>query len=94
VGPPSSIGRQGADLELEASGEGLTDEVLEQLRAEHFVLGFERRNDVVRIRCTRERRTSIGPELVRRGVLLESLSARETSLEDAFLSLIREGSAT
>ncbi|HEY6912075.1 MAG TPA: ABC transporter ATP-binding protein [Myxococcales bacterium] len=93
AGSPASLAQRSGNLELEATGVGLTDEILERLRSEQLVLGFDRQKDVVRIRCTQEHRTSIGPELVRRGVLLESLSLREGSLEDAFLSLIRDGGA-
>ena len=87
-GRPDELGSRSRDVEVDVTGAGLTEALLEELRAEAVILGFTLSGGRARVTCTPERRASLGTELVKRGVTLEELHTVRASLEDAFLSIV------
>jgi ABC-2 type transport system ATP-binding protein len=96
-GPPDRLGQkngahaEAAPVELEITGEGLSEALLERLRAEELVLDYRLNGRVALVTCTPTAAARVGTELVKAGVLLEQLRKTGRSLEDAVLAVMRDG---
>ena len=89
VGAPGELAGGRALDEVEVSGPGLTDELLDGLQRDGVIASFTRTGAAARVRCAKDQRSRLGVELVQRGVALEELHTVRASLEDAFLALMQ-----
>jgi ABC-2 type transport system ATP-binding protein len=76
------------DVEVAVKGSGLSESVLRDMERERIIVSYEAGETTAKITCPRKGRERLGPELVRRGVVIEELHTIEKSLEDSFLSLM------
>jgi ABC-2 type transport system ATP-binding protein len=89
TGAPSELARGSSDIEVEITGAGLSDEVLSAMSREQLVLSYSLQGGHARVTCTPEARPRLAAELMRRGVVIEEVHTKRTSLEEAFLALVR-----
>ena len=93
VGAPSELIERSGDIEVEISGAGLSVDLLRAMTRERLLVSYSFEGALARLICTREVRPRLVAELARRGVLVEEARTKRTSLEDAFLELVRSGEA-
>ena len=91
AGSPEGIGANGKLLEVEVTGNGLSREILEQLRSAGLISSFQLNGGSARIACEREHCARVNSELVRRGVAVEEFRKLRGSLEEVFLTLFARG---
>jgi ABC-2 type transport system ATP-binding protein len=80
-----------ADVEVAVSGAGIDEALLQAMQSAGAIVSFAldaRRSATARVRCSQERRTRLGNDLVGRGVVLEDLTTIRASLEDTFVALV------
>ena len=89
-GAPGALGTESPadDVEVAVKGSGLSESVLRDMERERIIVSYKAGEITAKITCPRNGRERLGPELVRRGVLIEELHTIEKSLEDSFLSLM------
>ena len=87
TGAPDVLRSAGSDVhEVIAAGEGLDEVTLGALANEGALLAFDLAASArAVIRCNATQRKALGTELVKRGVRLEELTPKKSTLEDAFL---------
>ncbi len=94
AGAPSALQGDDAELRVEVTGAGLSDEVLAAMQRDGQLVSFALDDGRALVRCTRAQRGALGTELVRRGVAVEELRTMSESLETAFLSLMKGAQAS
>jgi ABC-2 type transport system ATP-binding protein len=88
AGSPDQIASRKTEVEAEVEGLGLREEILAQMLREGLVTSYRMAEKSARVGCSREQRSQLGQELIRRGVLLQELRSVRNSLEDAFLEIV------
>lgn len=88
AGSPDEIASRESEVEVEVEGLGLREEILAQILREGLVTSYKMAEKSARVSCSREQRPQLGPELIRRGVVLQELRSVQNSLEDAFLEIV------
>jgi ABC-2 type transport system ATP-binding protein len=89
TGAPAELAGSSSDIEVEITGAGLSDEVLSAVKREGLLVSYTMDNGQARVTCTTETRARLATELVQRGVVVEEVRNRRSSLEEAFLSLMQ-----
>jgi ABC-2 type transport system ATP-binding protein len=89
TGAPSELARGASAIQVEITGAGLSEEVFSAMSREQLVLQYSLEEGLARVTCTREARPRLAAELIRRGVAIDEVRTKRTSLEEAFLALVR-----
>lgn len=95
-GPPDRLGENdGAHVvadtvELEITGDGLTQGILDRLCTESILLGYSLNDRVALVTTNPVNAPRVGTELVKAGVTLEQLRKTGRSLETTVLALMRD----
>jgi hypothetical protein len=95
TGAPGDLARGagGALLEVDVAGEGASDALLDAMKRDGALTAHRREGAGIVVQCTADQRTALGTELVKRGVILEELATRRSTLEEAFVKLVGAKSA-
>ena len=92
-GRPDEIGAQARQPSVKVSGSGFTPEILAEVRQVSQVVGVERSEDGLTIRLKEQGETAdLVRLLVSRGAQVEEVHKVSASLEEAFVTLMREQS--
>ncbi len=97
IAAPSDLGIGDGPLEVDATGEGLTVQLLDGMMATGLILSYQtlantngaKGDEAFRLRCTAEARSELGVALVNGGVRLEELTTVRASLEQRLVRMMR-----
>jgi ABC-2 type transport system ATP-binding protein len=100
IATPSALGISEGPMEVDASGEGLTEQLLDAMVARGLILSYASlvngngpaSRAPIRLRCTAATRGDLGVALVEGGVRLEELTTVRASLEQRLVRMMREES--
>jgi ABC-2 type transport system ATP-binding protein len=88
TGAPDAIGRSDSEVQVDVSGEGLSEAVLAAMKREGLVRAYTLDGSAARVTCDVAARAGLGLALFERGVAVVELHTVKSSLEEAFLSIV------
>lgn len=91
IAAPSDLGATEGPIEVDASGDGLSAELLETMLVRGLIVSYEANGaGSVRLRCAAATRDELGVALVSGGVRLRELTTVRASLEQRLVRMMRE----
>jgi ABC-2 type transport system ATP-binding protein len=88
IGAPAELAGRHSTVSVEVLGDGLTEEVLESMRARGVVQSFTLTERGAEVVCAPAVRSRLATELVGSGARVEEIRTVRRSLEDAFLAVV------